>query len=197
MASGLGAATGPQSLKDRQSAMTRRVLLDAMVEHLEGGSPGDLTMRSIARRAGVAERTIFRHFASRDELLDALAMEVALRMELPPPPESMEALARAPQALYRAYEAHARLTQAALHSELFDRIRQTVARERWDAIRRLLDGHAPQRSERERAYAAANIRHMLSASTWNYYRNYFQFSLKDSIGAAQQAIGDALRGLSS
>jgi AcrR family transcriptional regulator len=189
------APSAPQSLKDRQYAMTRRVLLDAMVEHLSSGSPADLTMRAIARRAGVAERTIFRHFASRDELLDALAMEVALRLELPPLPDSVEALAAAPQALYRAYEAHARLTQAALHSELFDRIRQTVARERWDAIRRLLDAYAPRRSERERAYAAANIRHMLSASTWNYYRSYFQFSLKDSIAAAEQAIRDALRGL--
>jgi AcrR family transcriptional regulator len=190
-----GAGAAPPSLQDRQSALTRRLLLDAMVEHLEAGSPGDLTMRSIARRAGVAERTIFRHFASRDELLDALAVEVTLRLELPPAPDSIEALAKAPQALYRAYEARARLTQAALHSELFDRIRQTVARERWDAIRRLLDGHAPRRSERERTYAATNLRHMLSASTWNYYRSYFQFSLKDSIGAAEQAIRDALRGL--
>lgn len=185
----------PQSLKDRQYALTRGLLLEATVGHLESGSPGNLTMRAIARRAGVAERTIFRHFASRDELLDALAMEVAQRLELPPAPDSIEALAQAPQALYRAYEARERLTQAALHSELFDRIRQTVARERWDAIRRLLDGYAPRRSERERTYAAANIRYMLSASAWNYYRRYFRFSLKDSIGAAEQAIRDALRGL--
>ncbi len=183
------------TLKDRQYALTRRLLLDAAIEQLEDGSVAGLTMRAMARRAGVAERTAFRHFASREELLDALAVEVAQRLELPSLPSSAAGLVTVPRALYRAYEARASLTRAALHSELFDRMRLTAAQERWRAISALVDAFAPQRSERDRKLAAANIRYLLSATTWHYYRYYFNFSLKDSIGAAEQAIAQFLAGL--
>lgn len=176
------------SLKDRQYALTRRALLDAAVEQLQDGTWAELTIRAVARRAGVAERTAFRHFSSREEFLDALAMEVSLRLELPALPASAQDLPDVPRGLYRAYEAHAALTRAALHSELFDRIRETTAQARWEAVKTLVDAFAPDRSERDRALAAANIRLQLSATSWNYYRSYFGFSLADSIAGAEQAI---------
>jgi AcrR family transcriptional regulator len=184
-----------ETLKDRQYALTRRLLLDAAVEQLQQGALAALTMRAVAARAGVAERTAFRHFANRNELLDQLAVEVALRLELPPLPDAARDLVQVPRALFKAYESHALLTRAALDSELFDRIRASVARERWMAVMTLIDAFAPHREERERRLAAANIRYLLSASTWNYFRTYFGFSLKDSIAAAEQSITQLLAGL--
>lgn len=183
------------TLKDRQLAMTRQLILDAAVELLEAGAVPELTMRSISSRANVAERTVFRHFASREELLDALAAEVSARLELPALPASAGDLPLVPRALYRAFETRAHLTKAALHSELFDRIRETTASARWKAVKALIDAHAPRRSERDRMLAAANIRYLLAATSWHYYRFYFGFSLKDSIAAAELLIGQTVDGL--
>ncbi|MBK0392697.1 TetR/AcrR family transcriptional regulator [Ramlibacter algicola] len=192
LTSGESAPAAPHAaqgtLKDRQSALTRRILLDAAVAQLQEGPWAELTIRAVARRAGVAERTAFRHLCSREEFLDALSIEVSLRLELPELPKSAADLPSVPRALYRAYDAHATLTRAALHSELFDRIRETTAQEPWLAVRRLVDAFAPGRTEGERALTAANIRYLLSATSWNYYRTYFGLNLKDSVAAAEQAI---------
>ncbi|HYD76324.1 helix-turn-helix domain-containing protein [Ramlibacter sp.] len=183
------------SLKERQGELTRQLILDAAVQQAQDGLLREVTMRSVAQRANIAERTVFRYFASREQLLDELAVEVSRRLELPALPATAPELARSAGKFYAAFEAHASLTTTALHSELFDRIRDSVARDRWARIRALVDAWAPRRSERVRAFAAAHIRYLLAASTWHYYRFYFGFSLEDSIAAAQLAIEQTLAGL--
>lgn len=183
------------SLVERQSDLTRRVIMEAALAELEHGSVGELTVRAVAKRANIAERTVFRYFASREDFLDALAAQVRAKLALPQPPQSVEALLAAPRELYSRFEALASLTQAALHSELFDRMRETQARSRWAAVRKLIDELAPRRSERERRIAAANIRYYLAATTWHYFRFYFNFSLEDSIAAAEAALRQTLTSL--
>jgi AcrR family transcriptional regulator len=190
-----GKNLSPFSLVERQSQLTRRVILDAALAELEGGSVGELTVRGVAKRANIAERTVFRYFASREEFLDALAAEVRADLALPPPPQTLDALLAAPRALFSRFEARQSLTKAALHSELFPRMRETQARTRWTAVRKLIDQLAPRRSERERRIAAANIRYYLAATTWHYFRFYFSFSLEDSIAAAEAAIRQTLTSL--
>ena len=185
----------PETLKDRHNSLTRELILQAAVEELGHGSPEGLTMRAVARRSNMAERTLFRHFASREDLLDELALRVIALIDQPPLPSELSRLPDAPRGLYAAYEAHANLTRAALHSELFDRIRESVARERWNAVKALVDQAAPDRSAHERKLGAANIRMVLSATTWNYYRVYFGFSLRDSIEAARCVIEQTIERL--
>jgi AcrR family transcriptional regulator len=183
------------SLKERQGALTRQLILDAAIAELETGSLPPLTLRAIAARANLAERTMFRYFATRDELLDALAAQVSRRLELPPLPAAAADLVDMTRALYEAFDAHAALIRAALRSELFDRIRESTARARWAAVRKLVDAWAPAKPARERKLAAANIRYLLAATTWHYYRFYFGFSLEDSIAAAQMSVRLALKSL--
>lgn len=176
------------SLSDRRNELTRKVILDAAIEMLEHAPVSELTVRAAAKQANVSERTVFRYFPSRDQFLDAVAAEMSTRLELPPPPSSLEELRDAPRVLYRVFEAKLSLTKAALHSEIYHRMRESGAKERWTAVCRLVDEIAPRRSERDRRIAAANIRYYLSASTWHYYRFYFGFSLKESIQCAEAAI---------
>jgi len=185
----------PATLIERQTDLTRQLILDAAIDTLERGSLSDLTMRAVAKRANIAERTVFRYFASRDEFLDAVATEVRDKLHLPPPPETAAELSAMPRALYERFEATANLTKAALHTDLFHRMRETQARDRWAAVRKIVDELAPRRPERERKIAAANIRYYLAASTWYYFRFYFGFNLEDSIAAAEAAIRNTLSGV--
>ncbi|MGC2781229.1 MAG: helix-turn-helix domain-containing protein, partial [Bradyrhizobium sp.] len=59
------------NLRDEYAAMTRQRIIAAYVETLEDETADDTSMAAVARRAGIAERTIYRHFKSRAELMDA------------------------------------------------------------------------------------------------------------------------------
>ena len=185
----------PDTLKARQNAFTRQLILDGALEELQEAPGVPLTVRAAAQRARLAERTVFRYFPNREDLIDAVAAEASRRLELPALPASAEDLPLMAGSLYRAYEAHGNLARAALQSELFDRIRESVARERWRAVKALVDAYAPECPERERMLAAANIRYLLAATSWHYYRTYFAFSLRDSIAAAELSIRQALQAL--
>jgi AcrR family transcriptional regulator len=185
------------SLSDRRNDVTRKAILDAALDTLQHASVGELTVREVAKHANISERTVFRYFASREEFLDAVADAVRAEMALPEPPRTVEELRAAPRELYRAFEGKQNLVRAALHSELFHRMRETGAKTRWVAIGSAIDEAAPERSERDRKIAAANIRYFLAASTWHYYRFYFGFSLKETIACAETAIAQALDSLAA
>src|SRR5262249_13441945 len=57
----------------------RRVLVDAAFELVGEGGPEGLSVREAARRAGVSPGAPFRHFASREALLAAVAEEAQRR----------------------------------------------------------------------------------------------------------------------
>jgi len=54
---------------------------------------------------------------------------------------------------------------------------------------------APGMTEQERKLATANIRYYLVATTWHYYRFYFELSLEESIQCARMAIVQTLLGI--
>ena len=180
------------TLAQRQTDFTRQAILDAALATLERGSLADLTARAVAKRANIAERTVFRYFPSREAFLDAVAAAMSQALQLPPAPRTREELLAAARGLYERFDARASLTRAALHTDLFHRMRESQARVRWTAVRKLIDELAARRPERDRRLAAANIRYHLAASTWHYYRFYFGFSLEDSIAAAEAAVRSML-----
>ena len=176
------------SLKDRHADSTRELILTTAIELLESSGVTDLTVRAVAKQAGMSERTIFRYFATRDDFLDAVAAAVAERMQSQAPPGSIEELLGLPSSLYRGFEKRSALVEATLHTEIFKRVRATVAEDRWKAVEKIIGEIAPQRSAKERKVAATNINYYLSATTWHYLRTSFGLSLADTIACAQASI---------
>ena len=70
----------------------RRVLIDAALQLVGEGGPDAVSVREAARRAGVSPGAPFRHFPSRDALMNAVAEEAQRRFRA----EIMAALAKAP-----------------------------------------------------------------------------------------------------
>lgn len=182
-------------LAELRADLTRQLILDTALALLERGSVQELTARGIARAARISERTVFRYFPEREALLDAVAREVIGRLAAPPLPRSIAELLRHPAVLYASFEARAPLVRLALSPELSSRIRDSQGAERWRVIQRLIDAHAPRVPERARRQAAANIRYVLCAATWSYYRTCFRFRPDETVACAERAIADALRGL--
>lgn len=55
------------------AAATRRALLGAAAELLDGGGPEAVTLREVGARAGVSRGAPYRHFADKESLLTAVA----------------------------------------------------------------------------------------------------------------------------
>jgi AcrR family transcriptional regulator len=57
------------------AAKTRRALLDAAADLLDAGGPEAVTLREVGARAGVSRNAPYRHFADKEALLTAVAVE--------------------------------------------------------------------------------------------------------------------------
>lgn len=188
-------STARSPLITRQTDLTQRLILDAALELL-AETPGEpLSVRAAARRAGVSERTVFRYFAAREDLLDAAAGEFSRRLNLPATPTSLEELRAFPAALYAAFEAQEELVRAALASELSERVRSRSGVDRRQALSALIDRLAPGRPADERRIAAANVHYHLVGTTWHYYRFHLGFQPGEAVRAAETILDQALRGL--
>ena len=53
----------------------REAILEAGLAHLEKSADEALSLRELARQTGVAANAVYRHFASKEQLLAALAAE--------------------------------------------------------------------------------------------------------------------------
>lgn len=175
-------------LKDRHTDATQKLILTTAIELLERSGVTELTIRAVAKQAGMSERTIFRYFPTRDEFLDAVASAAVRGMHMPAPPASIKEMINYPEMLYRAFEERSSLVVAGLHTEIFRRVRVESARERWLAVADLIGKLARHRSTQDIKVAVTNISYFLSASTWHYYRTNFELSLDDTIACAVSAV---------
>jgi len=182
------------TLTEQQTDLTQRLILDAALQTLQDVSVAGLTVRAVAKRAGISERTVFRYFATRDEFLDAIAAEISSAMHVPHP-RTLEDLLAMPRMLFTSLEARRDLIRASLHTDVSERIMQTNGKQRWIAIRKIVDAYAPHAPEKARKIAATNIRYSMSAATWNYYRFVFRFTLEETIECAEVAMRHELDGV--
>ena len=64
------------TLRQRQAAQTRELILDAVTSLLGDRRADEVTTRDLATAAGVSERTVYRHFPDRDALLEGLSQRL-------------------------------------------------------------------------------------------------------------------------
>src|ERR1044072_2201694 len=112
------------TLTEQQTDLTQRLIIDAALQTLQEDSVGGLTMRAVAKRARLSERTIFRYFATPDEFLDPIAAEISGQMHVPHP-RTIEELLAMPRTLFTSLEARRDLIRASLHTDVSERIMQT------------------------------------------------------------------------
>jgi AcrR family transcriptional regulator len=182
-------------LNERLLQATRELIVVAAVDELEARGLMALTNAGIADRAGVSERTVYRHFTTREQLMAALAPEVARRLQVPSVPDSPAELPAFVGALFQTFEAQPRLTREALLPELFVHLRDGQAGDRWRALRRLLDQHWPRLPADRRELAAANLRFLLTASSWHYHRTQLGLDADRTIATVAHAIACILEAL--
>jgi AcrR family transcriptional regulator len=170
----------------RAAALVDRVMEGALAV-LEGGRP--LTFREVAVESGVAERTIYRHFPSRQDLLTALFEWSNRRMgfdgERPTDLDGAVALVRS---AFPGFDELAPVVGELLTSPEGRAVRLADKAERQDAALRLVRREAPALDRKSTRRVAAIVQLLMTAGTWQSLRDYWDLEGDEAAEAVALAL---------
>lgn len=163
------------TLRDRQVAQTRELILDALTTLLDDRRADEVTTREIAAVAGVSERTVYRHFPDRDALLEGLTQRLPHLNGVRPSfgVGGLEDIAPTSCHLMELLEEHyvTARAEAVFNADPRRFAADTQAHTR-DMVE-LLAKELPELGEREKLRIAAVIRCLVSTQAWLRMREEF------------------------
>ncbi|HEY9308639.1 MAG TPA: helix-turn-helix domain-containing protein [Microbacterium sp.] len=174
---------------------TQEAILAAYAELIEELGTDDVSFRLIARRAGVGERTVFRNYATRVDLLLATAAWIENRIF---PRQDSASIFDMPLAIRAAMESYDQ------RPELAHVVAETTMRGISGAapspgrskLEQMVDAEIPSLEDAERTAIVAALAHLDSAATWVTFRREFGMSRRDIADAAAwaaEAVLDPVR----
>lgn len=187
-------------LRERQAAATRGEILQAAAELILAEGLTDFSLRDVAGRADVSERTVYYHFPNRQAVLDGLNELVDGRLrdlDLQADPRDIEDVPGRIEEIFAAFESIGAPARAMARLAVAQGLRSVEHDERTVAFRErfadVLDPLSPE--EAERCFAV--LRHVISAATWLTLREEFELSGEDAAKAMawalQTLLGDLRR----
>ena len=154
------------SLRERQAAVIRDAILDAVADRLDHDDPDDIAMPQVAAGAGISLRTLYRYFPTREAMFDAVGDHVVARLGLPRQIEDADDIATVFLESARRGAQSPRLVRAMLWTRLGRRARSSHRRRRVESITAALGevtSHLPLAEARRREGA---IVYLSSLPAW-------------------------------
>ena len=172
------------SLRAQHAMATRERILAAVAELLELGDAEEITMPAVAEASGVSLRTIYRHYPTREELLEAAGRWIGDELLKHPYPQDLDEVADLYQEGARDFDNRPGLVRALALSQLGRHVRGYRRRERLEAIARALRTELTELPEAElrRAEAVLAYLHNMLAYT----------TLREENGLSGEEIGEAV-----
>jgi AcrR family transcriptional regulator len=162
------------TLRERQVAQTRELILDAVTTLLADRRADEVATRDIAAVAGVSERTIYRHFPDRDSLLDGLSRRLPPLADKPSfRAGGLDELAPTSRRLMELLDEHYVTARAEAVFNADPRRFAADTRTNTRQMRELFQKELPELTEREQVRIAAVIRCLVSTQAWLRMREEF------------------------
>jgi AcrR family transcriptional regulator len=182
------------TLRDQQTAATRERILAATAAVLARGD--EPTFAAIAHEVGCRERTVYRHFASKDDLARAFwDWQYAVFGRPDRSATGAAELHAQTAAAFAAFDARPELVRAMLHTRHGRAARLSDNAARQQAMLRTAAAELPQLDPPTRRRAAAAIQLLSSAAAWEVLRDYWDMTADEAAATARLAITAILDGL--
>jgi AcrR family transcriptional regulator len=178
-------------LRDRQKQQTRDLILDAVAAILRRAELEDVTMSEVARTAEITERTVYRHFATREELLTAFwrrTLRAFIRGQTGDL-TSLDELFDLTRTTFRRFEENEGVIRAIAGSPEGREIRKKPNEHRLDTLAKLFAGLLPQLPPAESRMIALAAHALASASVWSHLRDFCGVHGEDAADTVTFAIG--------
>ncbi|MBL8549636.1 MAG: TetR/AcrR family transcriptional regulator [Hyphomonadaceae bacterium] len=178
-----------QNLRDAHKDLTRGRILDAALALI--GEGVEITIAAVAARAGMTDRTIYRHFSTRDDLMTAVWEKVnsGLKYHMP---ATTEELVEQPRHMFPDFDKQAAVIRAIVFSQQGHEMRMRVNDARQAAMRKAVRTARPDLKEPEFTRLCATVQLLDSAFTWSAMKDYWGLDGEEAGRAASEAIATLL-----
>ena len=183
------------SLPEARAELVRERVMQGAADVLEAGEP--LTFSRVAAASGVAERTVYRHFADREALLGALYGWVNERAGIDGRPADGEAAVDLVRRTFPTFDEHEAVIRELLQAPEGLAARLADNEQRRAAARELVAVEAPGLPRRRARQVAAVVQLLSSATAWQSLRDYWEMDGAEAAEAAALAIELVLAGARS
>jgi AcrR family transcriptional regulator len=177
-------------LRDRQKEQTRDLILNAVDAILRRAPVAEVTIAAVARQADITERTIYRHFATREDLLNA-AWRRALRAFIrgqTAQVETLDQILELTRAAYENFDANEGIVRAIISAPEGLEVRKRPAEIRLEMLRKAYAGLLAGVPENDAKAVLIATHALSSASVWSHMRDYCGVDGAEGGRIAAQAI---------
>ncbi|WP_435749203.1 TetR/AcrR family transcriptional regulator [Microbacterium sp. PMB16] len=181
---------------DGNVSRTQEAILAAYAELIEELGTDDVPFRLIARRAGVSERTIFRNYATRVDLLLATAAWIERTIFLRQGTTSIFDMPLTIRAAMESYDHRPELAHVVAETAMRG-ISGAAPSPRREVLAQMIDAEITTLGHDERRAIVAALAHLDSAATWVTLRREFGMSHGDIADAAAWAAEAVLNPIRS
>lgn len=168
-------------LRAQQAEETRTRILDATVRVIAGGL-AYVSIPAVAREAGVSVPTIYRHFATKRDLLAAVYPHGARRAGLDKlvPPRSVDELRDGVREYFDRTDSIDDLTRAAMAGPASEEVRRLNTPTRLAMFRRLADSIEPKLAEVDRDRIARLLMILTTSAALRMWRDHLGSSVDEA-----------------
>lgn len=181
-----------QSLVEAHRSYTRRRIIEAAVEVLQDNEYEELLVAAVAARAGVAERTLYRYFPTRVDLVRATWADITARFSYHLFPDNPERLVDNPLVAFPAFDREEKLIRAIVATRQGKELRLSVNAERHAAIRKAVALARPDLDEKAQLRLSAVAQLLHSSIAWQTLSDYWGLDGEQGGLAAAEALSTLL-----
>ena len=175
---------------------TQAAILAAYAELIEEVGSDDVSFRLVARRAGIAERTVFRNYPTRVDLLLATAAWIDATVFAREESHSIFDIPLAIRDAMQRYDARPELAHVVAETAMRGVSGGAAPSLGRVHLERLLDAEVPSLDPAQRRAVIVALSHLDSAATWVTFRREFGMDRRDIADAAAwaaEAVLDSIR----
>jgi AcrR family transcriptional regulator len=191
----VSAVSEPNARAGNEVSRTQEAILAAYAELIEELGTDDVPFRLIARRAGVGERTVFRNYPTRVDLLLATAGWIETEIFPRQDSSSIFDMPLTIRAAMESYDGRPELAHVVAETTMRG-ISGAAPSPRRQLLEEMIDAEISALDESERTAIVAALAHLDSAATWVTFRREFGMSRRDIADAAAwaaEAVLDPIR----
>lgn len=188
-----------KALRKQQSAFTREIILRALNDVIAEIGILSFTIDDVAEKAGVSHRSVYRHFASKEALLEALYEFNAELIDVNAVglPAAADGIPSLVGEFFDRFDKNPSMSRATNIASVTFAIKPKSRQERDEAAKQLLKVTFPNLDATEMARAFAVIRYLLSGLAWQAMSERFGLDGQEARRTIAWALDVVIRDLSS
>lgn len=184
-------------LRRQQQETTRSQIINALAEIINEGRILSFSIKDVSDRAGVSYGTVYRHFPTRESLLEALyeSASKSVGQDFSLKSTSLDELTTLIKKTADAFEKNPTMLQAYTMALAANNIQPTSRLERDQKYLEMITQNASFLAPEVARQVAAIISHLHSSLTWVTLRQRFELSAEDTTDALAWAIRTLIQDL--